>query len=153
MPDSEQRSGQLKGPERLAFLKEASVRAGLFTGVCLSAAFTGWVVAANRMPVLEPLALARNIAAVCLLTLIASLPAFRFFRSPGELLSSGLIAWSLLTLTFGVLRIFFVRLDASYSGFHVFVLGAVAYLLLATLSWVGTILWRAWLSGNSHFHH
>lgn len=125
------------------FLRNVPVRVGIYTGVCLSLAFTAWVLVANRIPFLEPLARQRNVAATALLILIAAMPVLRFLRSPADLLLSGLLAWGLLTLTYRVLTFFFVLLEEYYSAFHMFVLGAVAYLLFATLSWVGIMVWRA----------
>lgn len=132
------------------FLRNAPVRAGIYTGVCLSLGLTAWILIANRVPFLEPLAQQRNVAATFLLVLIAAMPMVRFLRSPGDLLISGLLAWSLLTLTYRVLTSFFVLLQEYYSAFHVFVLGAVAYLLFATLSWVGIIIWRARAAEHTH---
>jgi uncharacterized membrane protein len=64
-----------------------------------------------------------------------------------------LLAWGIFTLTFRVLASIFVLLEENYSAFHVFVLGAISYLVLATLSWVGTIVWRVRATDNSHTHH
>jgi hypothetical protein len=132
------------------FLRSAPVRVGIYIGVCLSLVLTAWILIANRAPFLEPLAQQRNAAATLLLVLIAVMPTVRFLRSPGDLLISGLLAWSLLTLTYRVLTSFFVLLQEYYSAFHVFVLGAVAYLLFATLSWVGIIIWRARAAEHTH---
>jgi hypothetical protein len=126
------------------------IRVGIYTGVCLSLVFTAWVLIANRAPFLEPLAQQRNVIATLLLLLIAAMPVIRFLRSPADLLLAGLLAWGLLTFTYWTLTLFFVLLEEYYSAFHVFVLGAVAYLLFATLSWVGIMVWRA---RNEHGTH
>ena len=126
------------------------VRVGIYTGVCLSLVFTAWIFVANRVPFLEPLARQRNVAATLLLILIAAMPVIRFLRSPADLLLSGLLAWSLLTFTHRILTFFFALLEEYYSAFHVFVLGAVAYLLFATVSWVGMMVWRARAAQESH---
>jgi len=47
----------------------------------------------------------------------------------------------------------FVLLNERYSAFHVFVLGAVVYLICATLSWIGTIIWRVRSADISQLHH
>lgn len=132
------------------FLRNASVRVGIYTGACLSLVFVAWILVANRVPILEPLAKQRNVAASLLLLLLAAMPVLRFLRSPADLLISGLLAWSLLTFTYRVLTFFFVLLEQYYSAFHVFVLGAVAYLLFATLSWIGMIVWRARAEQGTH---
>jgi hypothetical protein len=132
------------------FLSNAPVRVGIYTGVCLSLVFTGWILVANRAPFLEPLAQQRNISATFLLILLSAMPVIRFLRSPADLLLSGLLTWTLLTITYRVLTFFFVLLEEYYSAFHVFVLGAVAYLLCATLSWVGMMVWRARAAHDTH---
>jgi hypothetical protein len=146
-------SVHLPGYRRLMFLRNVPVRVGTYTGICLSFVFLLWLVLANRVPLLEPLAMWRNIAAVVILVFFATLPMLRFYRSPGELMVSGLVAWMLLSITYRVLCVVFVLLDEKYSAFHVFVLGAVVYLVGATLSWIGVIIWRVRTADMSHPHH
>jgi hypothetical protein len=122
----------------------------LYTGIWLSLVFVAWVMVANRVPFLEPLAQQRNVIATLLLAAIAALPVLRFLASSAELLVSGLLAWSVLTLTYRILSLKFTLLQSYYSSFHVFVLGAVAYLLFATLSWIGMIVWRAREAQGTH---
>ena len=126
------------------------MRAGIYAGVCLSSIFVLWVLVANRVPQLEIFARERNIAAVALLVFFASVPMMRFYRSPLNLLASGMLGWSLLTLTYLLLWLKFVDLGQNYSGFHVFMLGAVTYFIFATLSWVGTIIWKVRANDISH---
>jgi hypothetical protein len=132
------------------FLRQASARVGLYTGAWLSLVFVAWVLIANRAPFLEPLAQQRNVIATLVLAFIAAMPVLRFLRSPSELLISGLLAWSVLTLTYRILSLEFTLLQYYFSTFHVFVLGAVAYLLFATLSWIGMIVWRARATQGTH---
>lgn len=132
------------------FLRHAPAKVGIYTGLWLSVILVAWVVIANRVPFLEPLAQQRNVIATLLLALTASMPVIRFLRSPGDLLISGLLAWSVLTLAYRILSLKFVLLQVYYSTFHVFVLGAVAYLLFATLSWIGMIVWRARAAQHTH---
>jgi len=146
-------SVHLPGYRWLMFLRNVPVRVGMYTGICLSIVFAMWLVLANRVPLLERLALGRNIVAVVGLVLFASLPILRFYRSPGDLLVSGLLAWTLLSITYRLLCMVFVLLNERYSGFHVFVLGAVTYLVFATLSWIGMIIWKVRSADVSHPHH
>jgi hypothetical protein len=132
------------------FFRNAPIRVGLYAGVWLALVFVGWVVIANRVAFLDPLAQQRNVIATLVLAMIAAMPVLRFLRSPGELLVSGLLAWSVLTLVYRILSLKFVLLQDYYSTFHVFVLGAVVYLLFATLSWIGMIVWRARASQGTH---
>jgi len=146
-------SVHLPGYRWLMFLRNVPVRVGMYTGICLSIVFAMWLVLANRVPLLERLALERNIIAVVGLVFFASLPILRFYRSPGDLLVSGLLAWTLLSITYRLLCMVFVLLNERYSGFHVFVLGAVTYLVFATLSWIGMIIWKVRSADVSHPHH
>lgn len=138
---------------RLEFLRQPAVRTGIYAGVGLSAVFIAWIVIANRVPSLAPLATERNVVAAVLLVVCAAGPVIRFLRSPGELLLSGLLAWIIFTGTYRVLCSIFVLLDDNYSAFHVFVMGAISYLVFATMSWVGTILWRVRATDHSQSHH
>jgi hypothetical protein len=146
-------SVHLPGYRWLMFLRNVPVRVGMYTGICLSIVFAMWLVLANRVPLLERLALERNIIAVVGLVFFASLPILRFYRSPGDLLVSGLLAWTLLSITYRLLCMVFVLLNERYSGFHVFVLGAVTYLVFATLSWIGMIIWKVRSADISHLDH
>ncbi len=141
---------RLPGYRWFHVFRNRAVRIGAYTGVCLSLVLVAWILVANRVPFLEPLALQRNLLAISLLILLAAMPVVRFLRSPGDLLISGLLAWSLLTLTYRLLTMFFSLLEEYYSAFHVFTLGAVAYLLFATLSWIGMIVWRARAAQGTH---
>ncbi|MGC0777727.1 MAG: hypothetical protein WCD68_11005 [Candidatus Acidiferrum sp.] len=146
-------SVHLPGYRWLMFLRNVPVRVGIYTGICLSIVFAMWLVLANRVPLLERLALGRNIIAVVGLVLFASLPILRFYRSPGDLMVSGLLAWMLLSITYRLLCMVFVLLNERYSAFHVFVLGAVTYLIFATLSWIGMIIWKVRSADVSNLHH
>jgi hypothetical protein len=132
------------------FLRNAPTRVGFYTGVWLSLVFVAWVLIANRVEFLDPLAQQRNAIATLLLAVIAAMPVMRFLRAPAELLISGLLAWSVLTLAYRILSLEFALLQDYYSTFHVFVLGAVAYLLFATVSWIGMIVWRAREAQGTH---
>jgi hypothetical protein len=138
---------------RLEFLRDSAVRIGIHAGVGLSLIFIAWIVVANRLPRLETIATERNIVTAALLAFFSALPVIRFVRSPAELLVSGLLAWGIFTVTYRVLCSIFVLLQENYSAFHVFVLGAISYLVFATLSWIGTIVWRVRATNSSHQAH
>lgn len=139
--------------QRFQVLRDPAVRMGVYVGFLLSVVLAGWVYIANRVPSFESVALERNVAAAGLLVALALVPVLRFFRQPLNLLASGLIAWSLLSLTYRTLCIFFWRLSISHSTFQIFMLGAVLYLIVATISWIGTFLWRARAEHISHSRH
>ncbi|MGH9742597.1 MAG: hypothetical protein ACRD51_09610, partial [Candidatus Acidiferrum sp.] len=124
-------------------LRNVSVRMGLYIGILLSGAFSGWVIVANRVPSLDRFALVRNLVAVALLGLIALVPVVRFWRIPGNLLASSLVGWAIFSVAYRVLCMNFPGLEEHYSSVQIFVLGAVLYMLVVTLSWIGTIIRRA----------
>jgi hypothetical protein len=134
-------------------LHNAGVRTGVFTGVALALGFATWLYAANRVPELENVALERNLIAAIALALIASIPVLRFLRAPGNLLVASLIAWSILAFTYRGLTVHFTHLGERYSTMKIFALGAVVFMILATLSWIGTCLWRLRGPHVSHSSH
>lgn len=128
----------------------AAVRTGVYVGVALSFVFTAWLLVANRVPLLAPFSVPRNMIAASLLAFTAAIPLLRYFRSPAEMLLASLIAWGMFTLTYGLLCLKFSLLDQYYSTFQVFAIGSVIYLLLATLCWIGTIIWRVRATHSRH---
>lgn len=144
---------EFPGRELTGVLQNAGVRTGIYTGVGLSLAFTTWLYVANRVPELESVAMQRNVIAATVLGVIAAMPVLRFIRSPGNLLVSSLIAWGIFTFTYRGLCIHFSALSDRYSTPQIFTMGAVLYMILATLSWIGTCIWRARESHISHSNH
>jgi hypothetical protein len=143
-------SAHLPGYKWFHVFKNVAVRMGVYVGVCLSLVMGAWIFVANRLPFLERFALERNLAAAAALGFLFLLPVLRFLRSPGNLLASGLIAWAIFSFTYRVLCLFFELLGYKYSAFQVFMIGLVVYMILATLSWIGTMLWRARANNVSH---
>jgi hypothetical protein len=76
------------------------------------------------------------------LALVALIPVLRFWRMPGNLLASSLVAWLIFSLSYRLLCMYFAGLANRYSAVQIFVMGAVAYMLVVTLSWLGTIIRR-----------
>jgi hypothetical protein len=89
--------------------RNAAVRIGVYTAVCLALVFTAWLFVANRVPSLERVAVGRNAGAAALLVLIALVPILRFATMPGHLLASGLVAWLLFSSYYRVLCMFLLR--------------------------------------------
>jgi uncharacterized membrane protein YvlD (DUF360 family) len=140
----------LPGYGKLHVFRNAAIRTGVYAGLGMAMVLVAWLFLANRVPDLEPFALERNLAAAVALGLFAAVPVIRFLRLPGPLLAAGLIAWSITALTYRLLGVYFWGLAARYSAVHLFTLGAILYMILATLSWIGTCLWRAHESNVSH---
>lgn len=133
--------------------KHAPVRLGVYIGVCLSVTFTGWVLIANRVPFLDRFALERNLGAAAVLVLFALIPILRFFRAPGSLLVAGVICWAIFSFVYRLLCLFFTALNDRHSTTQVFMLGFVVYLIAATLSWIGGLIWRARENKSAHLHN
>jgi len=123
--------------------QNAAARVGIYTGIALALVFATWLFVANRVPELEKFALERNVVAAITLGILAIVPVLRFLRLPGHLLASSLIAWTTLTLAYRGLCWPFTDLNDRYSAPQVFILGALVYMIFATLSWIGTCIWRA----------
>ncbi len=143
-------SAHLPGYKWFHVFKNVAVRMGVYVGVCLSLVMGAWIFVANRLPFLERFALERNLAAAAALGFLFLLPVLRFLRSPGNLLASGLVAWAIFSFTYRMLCLFFELLGDKYGAFHVFVVGLVVYMILATLAWIGTMIRRARASNVSH---
>jgi hypothetical protein len=127
---------QLPGMRWFLWLRIASLRIGILTGIYLSGVFLAWLVVANRVPALERLAETRNLIGGVLLVTVLAIPALRFRQRPGKLFIAGLTAWTLLTLTYLAAELHFTLLESRMGAFHVFVLGAVSYGFVAVLDWV-----------------
>jgi cytochrome bd-type quinol oxidase subunit 2 len=130
--------------------RNAAIRIGVYVAVGLILVFTTWLFLANRAPFLDRLALERNIAAAFLLCLFALIPILRFMRMPGHLLASGLVAWLIFSSYYRVLCVFFRKLGDWHGTIQVFMFGAVVYLIVATVSWIGVAIWRVREAHVSH---
>jgi hypothetical protein len=118
------------------WLRIASLRVGVLTGVYLSCVFVAWLEVANRVAELEPFAELRNLVAGAILILVLGIPVLQFRHRPGGLFVAGLTAWSLLTITYVAAEMHFTLLETRMGAFHVFMLGAVSYGFVAVLDWV-----------------
>jgi hypothetical protein len=133
--------------------RNASIRTGVYVGVCLTLVFTAWLVIANHAPFLGRFALERNIAAAVVLCFLAAVPVLRFLRWPGHLLASSLLGWLIFSVSYRGLCGIFHGLSNRLTTFHVFMLGAVVYMILTTLSWIVSVIWRAREANASHPNH
>ena len=133
---------QALGKELALVLHDTGVRTGACSGIGLAITLIAWVYIANRVPGLEGVALDRNVVAAAVMGFFFLVPIVRFMWQPGRLLVSSLISWSILTFTYRGLCLFFSALADRYSAVQVFTLGAIVCMILATLSWIGTCIWR-----------
>jgi hypothetical protein len=133
---------RVPGKELALVLHDTGVRTGVCSGVGLAITLIVWVYVANRVPGLERVALDRNVVAAAVMGFFFLVPIVRFMWRPGRLLASSLISWGILTFTYRGLCMFFSALADRYSAVQVFTLGAIVCMILATLSWIGTCIWR-----------
>jgi hypothetical protein len=143
----------LPGYRWFHFLRNAAIRTGVYVGVCLTLVFAVWLVIANHAPFLERFARERNIAAAAVLCFLAAVPILRFMRAPVYLLASSLIAWLIFALCYGGLCLIFHRLSDRLSTVQIFMLGAVVYMIVTTLSWIGSLIWKVREAHITHPNH
>jgi hypothetical protein len=134
-------------------LQNAAVGTGVYVGTGLSFIFIVWLLLANYVAFLERFASARNLVAAIFLGSLALVPVFRFFRQPVSLITSSVIAWCFFTIFYRALCLIFSGLSDWHSTFQVFMYGAVVYLIIATVCWIGSIIWRTRSSHISHSNH
>jgi hypothetical protein len=144
---------RLPGYRRFGIFRNAAIRTGVYSGVGISLVMVAWLFLANRVPFLESFARERNLGAVLLIGALAIFPLLRFMRLPGRLIISSLIGWTIVSLTYRAASMYFRALESRYSAFQIFVMGAVVYLIFATLSWVCSAIWRMREASASHPNH
>lgn len=127
---------QLPGMKLFLWLRSASLRTGVFTGVYLSCAFVAWLFIANRLPQFEPFAGIRNLSAGAATIAIMLIPVLRFRREPVKMFVSGLTAWTLLTVTYLAMEAHFSLLESRMGALHMFMLGGITYGFVAVFHWV-----------------
>jgi hypothetical protein len=118
------------------WMRTASLRIGILTGIYLSCVLVAWLDVANRVAELVPYAELRNLVAGAIMIMALGIPVLRFRHEPGKLFVAGLTAWTLLTTTYVVAEIHFTLLESRMGALHVFMLGAVSYGFVAVLDWV-----------------
>ena len=131
---------------------DSAVRTGVCAGVSMLLVFIAWLLVANRVPASESFALERNVVTASVLSVLFLIPVVRFMWQAGRLLGSTLTAWWLFSLVYRLLCIPFSGLSERYTPMRVFILGSVVCMILATLSWIVTLVWR---TRESHMasHH
>jgi hypothetical protein len=131
---------------------DSALRTGVWTGISMVVVFVAWLFIANRMTASEKFALERNVIAASVLAILFMVPVVRFMWHAGRLLASSLAAWWIFSIAYRLLCIGFSALSERYTPMRVFILGSVVCMILATLSWIATLIWR---TRESHIasHH
>ena len=140
-------------PNSKPILQDVALRTGVYVGLGLSLVLVLWIFLANRVPSLDKFALVRNLAAAILLALVALIPIVRFLRLPAKLWISSLVGWMIFSVIYALLSLVFGGLHEHFGAFQIFVLGAVPYMIVATVAWLGKIVWRTWSEHSAHRHH
>jgi hypothetical protein len=111
--------------------------AGLITGLLLMLVLFGALVAANRVPSLEPYALERNAVSYTVFVLVMLIPVVRFLSQPIRLFASGMIGWVLFAAAYDVAGSVFRDLfDVLRTPFEALIEGALVYGTIAVALWV-----------------
>jgi len=118
------------------WLRNAALRIGVLTGIYVSCAFVGWLLLANHVRQLEPIAGIRNLIAGAVMIFLLAIPVLRFRHEPAKMFVSGLTAWTLLTFTYFAAELHYSLLESRMGALHIFILGAASYGLVAVFQWV-----------------
>jgi len=129
---------RLPGAAWLAWLKNRPLRIGILSGCYLTAVMAGGLLAANRMPYFESLAMLRNAVCALLFFLFAVLPICAFLSSPWQMFVASITSWSMFSLGYAAAGRIFVHLHSrlGVTSFHVLMLGAASYAVVAVGFWV-----------------
>jgi hypothetical protein len=121
------------------------LRMGLVTGVFLSIVMATALVAANRFPLLEHMAMLRNVLSYGAFALAMILPVAVFPRLPSRLFASAMIGWIIFVLAYSIACMYFVNLSNSLgkTPFHLFILGGLFYGVISVGLWVAAMLFSA----------
>jgi hypothetical protein len=129
---------------QLSRWRHPCVPLGTVLGSCLAGVAVAWLLVANRVPSLEPFTFERNLITGVLTVLLMFLPVCLFLRSPARIFLAGIITCAIPALTYRVMEIPFPRLATRLGAFHLFMLGAVVFGLLAALDWVALMIFAVW---------
>jgi hypothetical protein len=141
---------RLPGQRWFHRLPNAVLRIGVLTGIYLSILMIAAVLLANRVPALESFANIRNWAGRIIFALVMLLPILKFIRSGPRLIMAGMLGWSLATITYLGLGLFFESLfNRLRTPSQFFTLGATVYGIAAVVSWVASIV----LAAREHHLH
>jgi hypothetical protein len=133
------------GAAKRTVLHSPTLRTGFGTGIFLAGLLVAALLAANRVPALEPFALARNAVACTLVIVVALIPIMRFYNNPVCLFASSALAWAIFSLAYAIAAMHFANLESRLgkSPFEVLILGVVMYGVASVLTWVTSMLFSA----------
>jgi hypothetical protein len=133
----------------LRVLRHPCLLLGSAVGICLAATAVAWMFVAYREPVIERFAADRNLAAALALGALMLVPLLSFLKSPARIFLSGIIAWMILVIAYASMGRTFPQLDERLGAFHLFMMGAVVFGVMASVAWVAHII----VLTRHHHHH
>jgi hypothetical protein len=142
-------SSPQRNSARLHLLRHPCLIVGAILGVCLAATAVSWVIVANRAPTLETFARERNLAAALAFGALMLIPLFAFLKSPARLFLTGIISWTILAIAYRAMEPSFPHLEDRLGAFHLFMMGALLFGLMAAVTWVAQMIFHA----RHHHHH
>lgn len=117
---------------------------GIYTGCLLVVVMFGALIAANRIPALEPYALERNGVSYSLFALFMLIPVFRFLDRPVKLFASAMTAWIIFVVAYEFAGVVFLGLFAALrTPLQALLEGGAVYGVVATGAWVGRMVLEA----------
>lgn len=117
---------------------------GIYVGTLMVIVMFGALVAANRMPSLEPFALERNAASYGTFVILALIPVLRFLTHPKRMYIAAMIAWGLFVIGYNIAGLFFRNLFVVIrTPMEALVEGSLAYGVLAVAIWVARMAVQA----------
>jgi hypothetical protein len=122
----------------------AGMRTGIITGSLLALDMVAALIAANRMPALEPRALERNVAFCGFFVIVMLFPIFRFLNRPMQLFGSAMLGWSIFIAAYNLAGMYFVNLfQVLRAPLDAFLEGALVYGIIAAVAWVAIMILQA----------
>jgi hypothetical protein len=116
----------------------------VLTGTYLTAVMVTALLAANRVPFLEDVALLRNAASYAAFVLVMLIPLWAQRRSAVLLFASGALGWFLFTMAYWLMGVWFENLHTRFRRpLHMFILGVSVYGVCAVALWVATMVREA----------
>ena len=145
----------LPGSAWLRWVRNTPLRTGVLTGIYLSAVMTVALLAANRLPALEPFADLRNWICDSVFLMVWLIPVATFRNRPWWLFTSAASGWVVFSVAYALAGFFFENLHTrlSKTPFHMFLLGAGIYAVVAVTLWVYGMAKDALAHGFAHEPH
>ena len=133
---------------RLRMMHHPCLKLGALVGVSLAATGAAWVLIANDAPSLQRFAWVRDLTASLAFGALMLVPLFSFVKAPARIFLSGIIAWVVFTTAYGAMEVSFPQPEDRLGAFHLFMVGAVIFGLMASVAWVALMIFLA----RQHHH-